>query len=205
MPHSNQRTWNQWWKSFRFPAIVIAIIVTVAGSLMYAQNTLVSGTELNAANWELRNFHFRRDPLTNWQITSIRYSAARRSGAWISQNDVTSVPDPVIAGYLNSANRSADRWDLVRFVDSSTSLGRAAILVELMDLQSSQLSSDYWVQWSTKEPKKAAVFWPAAHGLVASEQYTKLPDLFEIAIYEPDQDEFVAAVAALLARSTDTE
>jgi hypothetical protein len=193
---ANRRTWGQWWRQIRLPALVIACISMLGCAVVYFQSTLVSGTELNARNWELREFSFRRDPFTNRQISAIRYRPARYNGAWVVQTDeLVSAPEPSIASKL-SPSAGADRWDLVRIVNSTESEGPALILVELLGAGEYQFSS-YWVDWTTREPVKSTILWPAAQKLVASGDYVLLPDLFELT-YERDNTKFKQKVADFL-------
>lgn len=192
------RSWGVWWRSARFPILVSSILVFVFGSLFYLQTTLVVGTELNSVSWELRSFSFRRDPFTNTQLTGIYYAPSSTNGTWVSAvADAPSLPDAAIRTYLNAKNIGPTRWDLVSMTDGTLSTGRASILVQL--IESDQFGSrKYWIDWSNNEPKKAAVLWPAAQQLVSDGSYAQLPDLFELALHEKDDQAFIDAVASFL-------
>jgi hypothetical protein len=195
---SQTRSWSEWARANRFPAILSSIVVLVISFLVYLQFTLVVGAELNTGSWELREFSFRRDPFTNTQLTGIYYTPFSRGGTWISASaNAPSLPDSSIRAYLTAKNLEPSRWDLVRIDDGLESVGRASILVRLID--SGQFGTrKYWIDWSNDQPKKAAVLWPAAQRLVAENDYNELPDLFEFALYEKDDTAFMNAVSDYL-------
>lgn len=161
---------------------------------MYVQSTLVSGLEINSHTWEIRHFHCRRDPFTQIQLTGLRYSPYTFGGSWVTPTDLNSLPAPPIQAHLRATSSLPERWDLVRLWDRFETRGRGSILVNLVDADGYG-SSQYWVDWTSKEGTKAAEMWPAAQQLVIFGLYSRLPDLFELALYEKDDAKFQQAVA----------
>ena len=197
--HAPDGSWAEWWRGVRLPAIVFGVLAVLILMFIYFQFTLVTGTELNSRTWQLRDFSFRRDPFTNLQLTGIKYGPSSVQGCWADQTTPTGVntlPATAIAPYLTAKLSLPPRWDLVRIYDRIDSVGRASILVRLVEANS-YTGTEYWQDWSLAEPKKAAVLWPAAQRLVATGMYAKLPELFELPRYQTDDANFAAAVAKL--------
>ncbi len=193
----SDRSWSAWWRSARFPMVMLGCFGLLIGLLIYFQSTLVVGTEINTADWELRRFSFRRDPFTNTQLTAIRHSSPMNSECWPAvKNSASALPATAISKHLKRGGGLPDRWDLVELSDGGETRGRGLVLVNLV--QSPGAPSQYWLNWSNRNPKKAAVFWPAVQQLVARDRYSQLPELFELALYEQEFVDFQNAVSSLV-------
>ncbi len=195
---ASSRSWARWWRSARWPVILLGFLATCICGLVYYFNTLVMGSEINSHNWEVRQFSYRRDPFTHKQLSGITYQAAFSTlPCWKSQNDVISVPDPAIKGHLTSQLTQPVRWDLVRMNDQYNTIGRGSILLRLVNAYGVS-SKHFWIDWTNNEPIKAARLWPAAQQLVCLDLYARLPDLFDQAAVEKDDTKFEQAVAGIM-------
>lgn len=195
------RTWFEWLHHYRLPAVVLGILAVCVLAIIYYQSTLVTGVELNARTWEIRQFSFRRDPFTNTQLTGVHHAPAKRSYVWDDQDiQLTSTIDAVIQTNLTLSQEIEDRWDLVNMISPKYSAGDAELLVRLL-AASSPLNDIYWSDWSGNEPSKAAIFWPAAQNLVRFRLYSDLPSLFELALCESSDDEFETLIHDYLIRT----
>ena len=184
------RTRGTWWKTYRWPVVVLTLFGMLLAGTIYLQASQVVGVELNARNWALRQFSFRRDPFTGTQLTGIRYEPTRQyATTWGSTTGIGfSSLQSTIAVHLDEAS-TKDRWDLVSLADSGLpEEGRASILVELLDVRSPS-GNNYWATWTNDHPTKAKLFWPAVHHRVAANAYAEVPAVFELAIAEATEDD----------------
>ncbi len=169
--------------------------------LIYYQSTLVTGTEFNVRTWELRQFHFRRDPFTNHQWSGVSHSPASRGDPWSAvAKQLTSTIDPAIGKLLSTSNSVPDRWDLVTISTARYQTGDAVVLVNLL----SAVTPDhdrFWIGWSKDQSAKAKILWPAVQDLAQFELYAKLPPLFEMALSDLDETQFRQAVEGRLQQS----
>jgi len=191
-------SWGQWWRSVRWPVMLLGFLATLTCGLVYYYSSLVMGSEINSHNWEVRQFSYRRDPFTHKQLSGITYRASLiGSGCWKSQNDLISVPDPAIKGHLTAPLLQPVRWDLVRLNDRYDTIGRGTILIRLVNSYGVG-SNHFWIDWTNNEPIKAAALWPAAQQLVSLNLYAKLPDLFDQAAVEKNDAKFQQAVGSIM-------
>lgn len=188
------RTWSQWWRRVRLPTILIGLLFLIILGLIYFQAALVVGTELNAHTWQVRQFSFRRDPFTNTQLSGISYSTPKYLAAWHDTPDQQfATPNSKISKYLNLSSRPAERWDLIQVSSSTSSPGQASILIDLLQARDYQYD-EVWPKWTTDNPGKAKILWPAVQDLVALELYAKLPRAFELTRVASSLEEFQSAV-----------
>lgn len=175
------------------PLLLLGIPTCIVAAFIYFQFTSVSGLELNTNNWNIREFSFRRDPFTNRQLSGRTYSSAARQSGWARDADRQySQIDPAIRRYLQVAPDA--RWDLVDIYQTPSS-GEAKILIDL--LGASDLSfQDFWPTWSTKNPRQAALLWPAAQVLVRFGLYTDLPELLRLALEAQAEDDYESRIKA---------
>lgn len=175
--------------------ILVGLLVI---GLIYYQTTYVSGLELNSHTWEQRVFSLRRDPFTGIQLGGVRHNAPVHINPWTTvDNPRAKKMAPTILKYFDAQVTEPLRWDLVRLDDSQLPGARASILVDLLaalDYQQQPL----WAKWTTRHPERAAVLWPAAQRLVAADQYTWLPQLFEQAMLENSTEDFSRSTEQLL-------
>jgi hypothetical protein len=160
----------------------------------------VSGIELNTHTWEQRSFSFHRDPLTGWQLSSVKHNVPRANGWW------STVPNPhskkipsAIGKYLPKKSSLPLRWDLVRLegTNSPEAEAAAAILVRFLNAKDRSYN-EFWSQWSSDYPQRAAIVWPAAHRLVELRQYAQLPALFDLALLDNSLSQLSAEVGQLV-------
>ena len=154
---------------------------------LYIQFTWVSGTELNTNTWSMRQFSFRRDPFTNFQLTGVSYSAPKGWQVWAPAVKSSSL-DPAIAVHLRPAPQIRPQWELV-VLSTSQVEGDAQLLVDLLAATDENFQP-FWPAWSKKHPQKAAILWPAVQHLVQVGLYADLPLLFELALAALPKDDF---------------
>lgn len=202
---AQRRARQQWWRTVRFPAFLISLLVLVIALVVYFQLSLVVGTELNSKTWQVREFRFRRDPFTHYQITGIQYAfykqlAPARLGQAKSRvsNLVSSDEDsldPSIKKLFKPQDSIPERWDLVEIRDSTT--GQASILLDLVDAKTSDYSN-FWILWTQDHPNEAAVLWPAVHDLVSVGKYASLPELMERALRASDLEDLKKVIQRIV-------
>jgi hypothetical protein len=183
---------------FTWPGYLVWILAPLLGLVIYSQWSQVSGIELNTHTWEQRSFSFHRDPLTGWQLSSVKHNVPRSNGWW------STVPNPhakkistTIAKYLPKKSSLPLRWDLVRLDGTDAPAAAASILLKFLDAEDRSYR-EFWPQWSTDHPQRAAILWPAAHQLVELGQYTLLPDLFDLALLDNSLSQLSADVGQLV-------
>ena len=185
-PENSQLSWGQRFYRIRYQTLFLSLSCFGFLALVYFQFTLVTGTEFNTANWNVRGFSFRRDPLSNYQLSGIVHSPKRYSTIWKASDDFSSI-DGTIGQYLNSPHVET-RWDLAQ-TNLSIVDGEATVLLDLLSAHN-HLMQNYWVDWSKQKPKQASVMWPAVQNLVHFHLYAKLPALFELAMADTNDVQF---------------
>lgn len=176
-----------------------ALLVCSLLAVVYFQFTGVSGIELNNQTWQMRQFSFRRDPLTNTQLTGIVHTAPPDLPPWKSAVKLATLNN-AITSHLRSNLSTQAKWDLVRD-ESNTHRGGAAILVELLSAVDDKYRP-YWTQWSNSHPRKAGLFWPAVQDLARVGLYAPMPELFEAALSDLSEAEFQQQIADCLQSAT---
>ncbi len=180
----------------------MAVTMLVIG-LIYYQTTYVSGLELNSHTWEQREFSFRRDPFTGWQLGGVRHNAPARISLWTTvENPRAKKMGPSILKYFGAPPPDPLRWDLIQLDNSRLPGARASILVDLLAALDHQEQA-LWPRWTARHPERAAVLWPAAQRLVAANQYTWLPQLFEQAMLENSTEDFSRSAGQLVTTALD--
>lgn len=183
--------------------IATVIVGLLVIGLIYYRTTYVSGLELNSHTWEQRVFSLRRDPFTGWQLGGVRYNAPVHTTMWTTvENPRAKKMGASILKYFGPQPVAPPRWDLVRLDDSRLPGARASILVGLLDTLDHQ-QQPLWPSWTRLHPERAAVLWPAAQRLVAANQYTWLPQLFEQAMLENSTEDFSRVAGQLVASALD--
>jgi hypothetical protein len=181
-------SWGVWWVTYRWPVLILSAFGLFMGSAIYLQSTLVVGTELNVVNWEIRQFSFRRDPVTGLQMTGIKHTAPAYA-LWSSGQTVATL-DTAIAVHLKGYATASERWDLVSIAETaSPSLGRASIFVHLVNIKT-PAGDKRWADWSNAHPGRAKIFWPAIQDLVVLDAYAKLPPFFQLAASKQSDEDF---------------
>ncbi len=160
--------------------------------------TAVSGTELNTHSFEVREFSFRRDPLTNYQLSGIKYEPSD-SGSWssVGTNPKSSQLDIAIKSHLSQPTLLPQRWDLIQLSDSNSPGGGATILVELLNARDQKYDL-FWPKWSIDNSSRASELWPAVQQLVEFRVYAKLPELLELALLDNSLTELKASLATAM-------
>jgi hypothetical protein len=169
-------------QSWIFPLAFIGIGVTVALLFGYIQATVVTGTEFDTGSWSTRTFWYRRDPFSGRQMTGI----LRDSTSSISRT--TAFPN----SYFSGPRSKPARWDLVK-LQSGAALteGPAYVLNSYFD---GYVADQLWTTWSTNNPNKAKILWPAARDLVDLELYHELPKIMDLARVDSTDEEFTAMI-----------
>ncbi len=155
----------------------------------YFPATQVVGSEFNTANWTVRNFQYRREPFSHAQLTGV----VRDKLATVLASNAT-FPN----SYFNGKLAASSRWDLIEIRNGrSTTEGPAKILITY--LQATSRGSDFWPDWSTKNPQKASVLWPAVRDLVDLELYNDLPAVIEMALVDCSDLDFQSTLREKMA------
>lgn len=188
----------------RFRLLVIGasgLLVLSIICCFYYFATIVTGTELNTRTWDLRNFSFRRDPFTNYQLSGITHSSTYAPSLWTSYpTKLRCEIDPSIRKYLLNASDAEEHWDLVSFDNVQSSVGDASVLVSLLSARDFKYD-EFWLKWTTDHPAKAAILWPAAQHLTGLGLYSKLPILLETALLESTDSEFEEMISETMQSS----
>lgn len=160
--------------------------VTGIGTLMFGQ---VEGTEFAPDTFEHRHYTYYELPIVRLKITPVWRTTSRSDFAQNLVNNKYVIPvTPPARWDLVSAYRRGRKWRE----------GDAEILQEYLNAVGE--SSQYWAEWSDREPKLAAVFWPEVAKAARTDLYILVPDLFEIAAASSDPTRLAADLNALLAR-----
>lgn len=193
--HSAARARPQPWNWLKIATMLLGLLLI---GLIYYRTTYVSGLELNSHTWEQREFSLRRDPLTGMQLGGVRHNAPARIGLWTTvDNPRSKKMGAAILKYFDTRPPEPLRWDLVRLDDSRSPGARASILVDLLAALDHE-QQPLWARWTARFPERAAVLWPAAQQLVAADQYTWLPQLFEQATLENSTEDFSRSAGQLV-------
>ena len=198
LPKLNSRSWGEWFRQVRVPAVLLSCIAIFFLGLLYYQATSVSGIEINVRDWSIRKFTLRRDPFSGIQIGGIRYSSdVNRGLAWSEAPELLKCNlDAAIKKHLVLQNMQKDRWDLV-LLDPGSREGDAKVLFDLLNAYDNSYDC-FWIEWSTNQKKDAAVLWPAAQDLVNLEFYSLLPGLFQLALQGGDDYDLGSAIQAYM-------
>lgn len=177
------------WLVRSLTAVVIlagVALVTGIATLMFGR---VTGTEFAPDSFEHREYSYYELPIVRLKITPVWRTTSRSDFEQKLVNDGSVVP----------VNPPA-RWDLVRAFRRGQIWreGDAQILQEYLAPYGP--SSQYWTQWSDREPKLAAVLWPEVAKAARADLYILVPDLFEIAATSSDPGKLTADLNARLAR-----
>lgn len=202
---NRQKKWvgiGSWIWQHKILSALILFSTMIAFGAGYFSATTVTGVELNASNWSLRSFSFRRDPFTNFQFTSVRHTSVSTYYANWEPNttETASVVVNPISKHLKNATTTPSRWDIVFISDRYRSEGPAAPLYYLMQARDRNYGS-HWDEWSSEFPKKAAILWPAALNLTKLGIYDEIPELMAISREELDEPNFKVRIESYLKRS----
>ena len=142
----------------------------------------VAGEEFSPQTLEYRSFRYYEVPGLRWQVGYVRYVS----------RPAPTIDDLRTAPYFPKATNATPRWDLIHgervFRNAS---GDAQILWAYLSAKD-HLGNSVWHQWSTDNPKLAAVLWPVVMEAAREGNYVKIPDLFANA-QEAKTDEELAA------------
>jgi len=156
----------------------------------------ISGEEFSPDTFSRRSFYYFEIPLLGWQV-------------WpISRVDCTGSLESHLTGEKLIAVQKKPgvsvRWDLVsatRGFDPDRSRpsaqGDARILCCYLDAQDSE-GNYVWLEWSQKNPKLAAVLWPAVAMVCRQELYLFVPELFASASSEASLERLGVALNTAL-------
>ena len=171
-----RKPWPRWvvWTGWTLLGIFIAVSAVFLLTLWFGG---VHGVELNPYTFARRSYSFYEIPLLRIQVRGIR------------REDVSSVTVDFLAlnKYVTPVKGAPDEWHIVigtRGVRAPV-IGDADILVRYLEAQDAD-AHHKWEDWSQKNPKLAAVFWPSVSRLAQEEEYVFIPDLFELAASASD-------------------
>jgi len=169
---------NAWRGRLVFAAISGLALIAVLGYVTFYFGC-ISGQEFSPDTFERRSFYYFEIPLLGWQVWPI--SRVDCTGTLVSHL----TGEKLIA--VQKKPESSVRWDLVyatRGFDPGASRpaaqGDARILCFYLDAQDSD-RHHVWLEWSKKNPKLAAVLWPAVAKVCREELYLFVPELLGLA------------------------
>lgn len=169
---------------------VVCLATTCLLVVLYSRAAFVEGSEFDTATWSVRSFHYWLEPLSQRQLSGIVRSPA--TPLFASNGMLVGKSTP--AKYWTRKNSVPARWDLV-YIRSGLqfSEGPARIIITYL---SSNL--EFWLDWSSKHPLRAAAFWPAIKDLVDLGCYSALPDIMDLVNSECSDDQFVRSLQQLM-------
>ena len=175
----------------------LAILLTLLlggllASISYFRGTLVEGIEFHPGTWQFRRFSFRADPLTGYQFTGV-----------VHQPSGTPIDLSITQLLGKSVLPATDRWDLVEWRRGmQRNLGPAQIMALLLTRRFAWLTSPRpeWQEWTSRQPAKAALVWPAVQQLTVLELYHCVPELFELTQVEQSDQEFATRLDQAMGR-----
>ncbi len=147
----------------------IATWVTVAFGGVY-------GVEFNPETFHRRTFHYYEVPGLGWQVRKVeRLDTTGKTEEFLQTNNhIPKKTKGTALWHIVQAHRGRRSWE-----------GDAQILVNYFDAKDG-FKNPIWLEWSSNNPKLAAVLWPAISQLAKDELYIYVPQLFELA--EGSQD-----------------
>jgi hypothetical protein len=187
-------------------SLILAFVALPLILFLYYQFTLVTGSEFDTGTWTVREFQYRQDLITHYQIAGRRYQPAASltptatnaltlpTTGSTAPTPVTPIPNtrPFPTSYFSRTNKATPRWDLVEIRASSGIYpGPAKVLTTYFQTPQAE---KFWETWSKDNPAKAAELWQAARDLVDLGLYYALPTLMEKAPVDCSKEEFSRAV-----------
>lgn len=159
-------------------ATVIGLIVLVFGR--------VTGVEFSPDRFETRRFSVHEIPILKIQISPIRRTTSQSATArYLLAKSLIQPPK------ANASQPAANTWHLVELSRGGMSQfsADAKLLTDQLEayVRHQNKPGEFWHNWSTSEPKKAQVLWPAIQKLAQRELYILVPRIFSMAINAKDE------------------
>lgn len=161
--------------------IVLAVIAFVL-LIFYKVFGIVSGEEFSPEKLEYRYFIYYEVPFFRTQISPIQYD----------KREMPTFDALLTEAYFPKPLPGEGRWDLVYGKRGwGRTEGDANILLDYLNARNDR-GEKIWEVWSLDNPPLAAVFWPEVIKTIRSEEYVKLPDLFDKARQSTTPEELAA-------------
>ena len=179
-------------------------LITITGSLivLFLSGIVfffgqVEGREFAPSHFQIRRFSFTEIPLLRLQITPIkRVSETSTLQSYLATSSM-----------INRPAAQPSEWHLIELTrfGVSSDPADAKLLTDFLSIPYygfarrrgvANQSNLYWHQWSTQNPKHAAVLWPEIQKLAERELYLLIPDVFQIADAAVPTDSAVTPASA---------
>ena len=146
--------------------------VSVVGAIVVLFFGQVTGEEFNPYTLANRSFHYYQIPGLQVQVSAIRRDETK------SEFGQTLIDNGLVKA------KQKDEWHLVwaSVSEGSRERGDASILTRYIDTDLSTPLKN----WSLKNPKSAAKFWPVALRVARRSHYLLIPDLMDLAAKTTD-------------------
>jgi hypothetical protein len=167
----SRRNWKipRWlkWTGWGLAGVALA---AVALFYITVQFGAVQGVELNPHSFARRSYSLYEIPLIRVQVRGIR------------REDLNGDVAEFLAGkgYIVAAKNAPDVWHIISGSRGTRAprVGDADILSRYLDAADAD-EKRVWIEWSSKHPELAKVFWPAVGVLAQEELYIHIPALFD--------------------------
>ena len=169
--------------------LLFFLVFAFIAAVIYATAAWVSGEEFNTVTWQVRRFHFWRDPFTDTQLSALHRDTRGQFTL-----------DPAIATFIAGGPSvpARPRWDLVniyRGLQSGT--GEASLLIEYLQTDN-RVGENLWVKWTNANPQLAPILWAAVRDAVHLARYDALPEIFDTARLHKEATPLKAAIAKVM-------
>lgn len=153
----------------------------------------VAGEEFSPQKFTMRRFYYWQIPVVGIQV-------------WPVQLTKIDGDEDELARYIRRNKLHGDirtkaaHWDIMRLdeLGSKEFRGNASILTQYLR-QPGATGMQSWLDWTKKNPKSAAVFWPIVATLAEENLYPVIPSLMEAA-RSIEADDFENEIRALAAK-----
>jgi hypothetical protein len=183
-------------KSDKTAYIIVAIVgllgVLLIGGWSTVQFGMIHGDEFSPDTFKRRTYTYYRIPLVHWQVTGIDYTDTTGSlEQHLKANKLVPISKP-----------AKPTWHTIQASAGVRQLpvGDAAILYRYLDAATAPGGKE-WLDWTTSQPKAAAVMWPVVAQLARDQLYLYLPELLELANKADNVATFTTELNAFAARS----
>ena len=165
----------------------LTLVFLVAGVAMFGG---VTGEEFSPQKFTMRRFHYWQVPLLGVQVWPVQLTKI--------DGDEDELARYIRRNKLHGDIRSnAPHWDIMTIdeLGSKPFRGNASILTQYLR-QPGATGMQSWLDWTKKNPKSAAVFWPIVATLAEENLYPVIPSLMEAA-RSMEADDFEDQLRAL--------
>jgi hypothetical protein len=167
--------------------LLVLLAISIVGSWFTLTFGAVGGVELCPETFERRQFLYYEIPGSGWQVKKVlRHDVTGKTEEFLTANNhIPKKPKGTQEWHIVEGHRGRRNWK-----------GDAQILVNYFDAQDSS-GNPIWLEWSSSNPKLAAVLWPAISRLAIEELYIYVPEVIALAEGTKDADDATSFPAEL--------